>query len=108
MFVGWLFSWWRRWRCKPLRHWQVVLYTRHGCHLCDLAWKQLEQSRHRHRFSLSRVDVDGDPRLAEQFGQQVPVVLINGKVRFRGRINAVLWRRLLDAEGNRDREGETP
>ena len=29
-----------------------------------------------------------------------PVVLVNGKVRFRGRINPVLLTRLLRAEGN--------
>ncbi len=98
MFFSWLGSWWRRRKGKPLGHWQVVLYTRRGCHLCDLAWKQLHQARSHHGFALSQVDVDQDPQLVERYGLQVPVVAINGRVRFRGRINKVLLRRLIEAE----------
>jgi hypothetical protein len=41
------------------------------------------------------VDVEGDPELAARYGDSVPVVTVNGKVRFRGRVNDVLLRRLL-------------
>ena len=54
---------------------------------------QAEQS---HRgFALEAVDVDTDPQLAARFGECVPVVTVNGKVRFRGKVNGVLLRRLL-------------
>jgi len=71
------------------------MYTRQGCHLCEQAWEQLEAARQRHGFALRQVDVDGDPQLVRAFGECVPVVTIDGKVRFRGRINRVLLERLL-------------
>lgn len=69
----------------------VMVYTRHGCHLCDEACTLL------HSFGLSPqlVDIDSDPRLREEYTDCVPVVVIDGKERFRGRINEVLLRRIL-------------
>ncbi len=75
----------------------MVLYTRHGCHLCATAWKQLAAAQRRHGFSLETVDVDTDPKLIAEHGLHVPVVSVNGKVRFRGVVNAVLLRRLFEA-----------
>jgi glutaredoxin len=74
------------------------MYTRKGCHLCDIAWEILTRAQNQYGFLIETQDVDSDPVLAEQFGQVVPVVLVNGKVRFRGRINDVLLERLLEAE----------
>jgi glutaredoxin len=78
--------------------WTVVLYTRQGCHLCDTAWELLDAARARHGFSLESVDVDSDRELTAAYGTQVPVVVINGKVRFRGVVNAMLLQRVFDAE----------
>jgi hypothetical protein len=69
-----------------------------GCHLCDTAWEQLVQAQRRHGFALTVKDVDEDPALAAEYGECVPVVLVNGKVRFRGIVNPVLLERLLRAE----------
>ncbi|MGH7173424.1 MAG: glutaredoxin family protein [Gemmataceae bacterium] len=73
----------------------VVLYTRQGCHLCEQAWQRLEQSRQRYAFTLRQVDIDDDPELLRRYGECVPVVTIDGKVRFRGVVNGVLLERLL-------------
>ena len=70
---------------------EVILYTRAGCHLCDDAKQLLQQ----HGLTPLEVDVDADPTLREQFNECVPVVKIDGKVRFRGRISEILLRRLL-------------
>lgn len=72
-----------------MRH--VVLYTRAGCHLCDDARDLLE----RHGLSPESVDIDADPKLRERYDCCVPVVVIDGVERFRGRVNEVLLRRLL-------------
>lgn len=87
-----LFRWWKRDR-SPLH---VVQYTRRGCHLCDEAWTLLQRYQSRYGFRLEAVDVDGDSELLEKYGEWVPVVTVNGKVRFRGRVNEVLLVRLLD------------
>ena len=74
-----------------------VMYTRAGCHLCDDAWELLAQYRDQNGFTLEKQDVDASPELRERFGECVPVVVVNGKVRFRGRVNPVLLERLLHA-----------
>ena len=45
---------------------------------------------------LEVVDIDASPDLKEQFNTCVPVVEIDGKVRFRGRVSEVLLNRLID------------
>jgi glutaredoxin len=69
----------------------AVLYTRRGCHLCDEARTLLEA----HGLTLSEFDIDADPALQTRFNECVPVIEIDGKVRFRGRVDPVLLRRLL-------------
>ncbi len=71
----------------------VTLYTRQGCHLCDDALVLLR----RYGLTPEIVDIDADPELRTQFNTCVPVVAMNGKVRFRGRVNEVLLQRLLVA-----------
>jgi glutaredoxin len=98
--MRWL-SWFCRWWYRPqptLDHLQVVLYTRQGCHLCEEAWQRLELARHRYGFRLASVDVDSDPELRARYDTCVPVVTVNGRVRFRGGLNSVLLERLLRAE----------
>ena len=70
---------------------EIVVYTRAGCHLCDQAAALL--ASHGLRFEV--VDIDADPQLRAQYDECVPVVMIDGRERFRGRINELLLRRLL-------------
>jgi glutaredoxin len=69
----------------------VTLYTRAGCHLCDVARETLAD----HGLEPTMVDIDADPGLTTRFNDCVPVVEIQGKIRFRGRVDPVLLRRLL-------------
>jgi glutaredoxin len=69
----------------------VVLYTRAGCHLCEEAEQMLAE----HGLRPTIVDIDASLALRERFDTCVPVVEIDGKIRFRGRVNAVLLRRIL-------------
>jgi glutaredoxin len=71
----------------------VVLYTRRGCHLCDAALRLLAAQG----LAPEAVDIDADPALQAMYDQCVPVVEIDGKIRFRGRVDPVLLRRLLDS-----------
>src|SRR4051812_8130851 len=93
----WLGRWWRRWRKPRLGHWQVVLYTRPGCHLCEQAPAQPDQAPRHYGLALNPVDGGPAPERASRYGLCVPVVTVNGRVRFRGRVNPVLLRRLLQA-----------
>lgn len=78
----------------------ATLYTRHGCCLCDQARRLLEE----HGVEVRPVDIDADPELRDRYDRCVPVVEIDGKERFRGRIDPRLLRRLLkslDTHGGR-------
>jgi glutaredoxin len=77
---------------------RVVMYTRAGCHLCEGAWQMLVALQDRYALELARVDIDGDADLTRLHGERVPVLEINGKDRFWGRINGVLLERHLRAE----------
>lgn len=69
----------------------VVLYTRDGCHLCEDAQQVLCD------FGLMPrlVDIDADKALRSRFDTCVPVVEIDGRVRFRGKIEPRLLRRII-------------
>lgn len=86
----------------------MVLYTRHGCHLCETAWERLQAAQQRHGFRLEVVDVDTDPTLVAQYGEQVPVVTVNGQLRFRGGVNPVLLERLFRAAERPPRDPAAP
>ena len=69
----------------------AVLYTRQGCHLCEDAQALLEK----YGVAIEAVDVDSDPALRERYNTCVPVVVLDGRERFRGKVNEVLLKRLL-------------
>lgn len=73
----------------------VRLYTRRGCHLCDDAAQVLSQ----HGLRYETVDIDADAQLQARYTECVPVVVIDGKERFRGRVDSLLLRRLLAGSG---------
>ena len=58
----------------------VTLIGRQGCHLCDEARVEVTAARDRHPFDLTELDVDADPELRAEYGDQVPVVLVDGEL----------------------------
>jgi glutaredoxin len=70
---------------------QVLLFTRAGCHLCEEAAALLA----RYGLTPQTIDIDANPELRAKYDTCVPVVVIDGKERFRGRVNEVLLKRLL-------------
>ncbi len=83
-----------------LRFDSVVLYTRSSCHLCHQARETLLMHAE-YLSEISEVDIDGDPELVQRYGESVPVVVIDGRERFRGQIDVLLLRRLIDATSPR-------
>jgi glutaredoxin len=70
---------------------QAILYTRQGCCLCNEAKKMLEA----HGLAVEEIDIDADPKLRDRYNECVPVVVIDGRERFRGRVDERLLKRLL-------------
>ncbi len=71
---------------------EVTVYTREGCHLCEEAEAVLVA----HGLKPQSVDIDAHPELRERYTNCVPVVVIDSRERFRGRVDPVLLRRLLN------------
>jgi hypothetical protein len=74
---------------------QVVVYTRQGCDLCDQAIDLLRKYEGQGTLTIQECDIDQDPNLVARFGDKVPAVEIDGKLRFLGKVNEVLLRRLI-------------
>lgn len=66
----------------------VVLYTRSGCHLCDVMKSEVARAAPAVPIDLREVDVETDPALAERFALTLPVLEIAGRVAFEGRVQA--------------------
>ena len=63
----------------------VTVYTREDCTLCDAARETIEETAAALdvAIDLDMVDVDEDPELAEEYGERVPYVLIDGHPAFK-------------------------
>jgi glutaredoxin len=58
---------------------RLQLLTRAGCSLCADAATALGQVAAEAGLEAATVDVDGDPDLQAEFGDRVPVVLLDGR-----------------------------
>jgi glutaredoxin len=66
---------------------QVVVYSRKGCHLCEVVKESLTKLSRRGGFTWQEVDVDSDNELRRQFNDEVPVVFIDGRKAFKYRMD---------------------
>jgi hypothetical protein len=67
----------------------VILYTRPGCHLCDVARETVLSLRERLPFSFTEVDIEGDDELELGYGIRIPVVEIDGEEAFEVTVDPV-------------------
>ncbi len=73
--------------------------SRRACCLCDDARTVAEALAARNLCRLQVVDVDQEIELARRYGMDVPVLLINGEVRFKHRVTADELEAALTASG---------
>ena len=57
----------------------VVVYSRDGCHLCDVVKETLTRLEHGADFKWREVDIDCDPELRRKYNDEVPLVFIDGR-----------------------------
>lgn len=57
---------------------RLTLLTRPGCHLCEDARVVVQAAATECGIVVQEVDVDSDPELRGEYGDMVPVVLIDG------------------------------
>lgn len=57
---------------------RITLYTRSGCHLCEDARAVVSAVAQDVGATWGEVDVDADPEDRAEYGDLVPVVLVDG------------------------------
>lgn len=57
---------------------KVIVYSRTGCHLCEVAESIIREVRNEVDFDLEIIYIDGKKDLETQYGEEVPVTLIDG------------------------------
>ena len=57
---------------------RVVVYTREGCHLCEAAEADVARICADLGIGWAAVDVDADPELRAEYGDSVPVIMVDG------------------------------
>ena len=60
----------------------VVLYSRPGCHLCDVARGVILAVRSRQPFAFDEIDIGSDDDLLREYAIRIPVVTVDGEERF--------------------------
>jgi glutaredoxin len=58
---------------------RLQLLTREGCHLCVTATETVQRIGAEAGLVPEVVDVDADPELQAEYGDRVPVVLVDGR-----------------------------
>ena len=56
----------------------VTVYSRKNCHLCDVAIESLESVKVELDFEIEKIYIDGDIELTNKYGEEVPVIHIDG------------------------------
>jgi glutaredoxin len=58
---------------------RVTLYSKPGCHLCDDARAVIERVCAELHESYDELSILDDPALAEEYADEIPVTLVDGK-----------------------------
>ncbi len=56
---------------------EFIIYSRQGCHLCDVMKDELEAMAMSIKGTIKLVDIDNDPDLNKRFNNQIPVLFVD-------------------------------
>jgi len=56
----------------------ITVFSRQGCHLCDVALDVLAPMQDELNFEIEKIYIDESPELEKLYGEQVPVIHIDG------------------------------
>ena len=73
----------------------VIIYSKPGCRLCEEAIRVLQRIQTQNPFTLEEVNIQDDPTLLAEYGEQIPVVTLNGTFLFEYTVDETRLRQLL-------------
>jgi glutaredoxin len=59
---------------------KVTVISRTGCHLCEIAIDKINSIKDQLKFDLEIKLINDLPELEQEFGEQVPVIMIDNKI----------------------------
>jgi glutaredoxin len=59
---------------------RITLYTKPGCHLCDDAKVAVERIAAASGVGWTEIDITDDTDLMDEYGEMIPVILLDGRV----------------------------
>lgn len=65
----------------------VTIYSKPGCHLCEVAKANILAADCNDQFTLKEVNIEEDAYLKERYRYDIPVILINGIKVFKHRVD---------------------
>ena len=65
----------------------ITIYSKKGCHLCEVAMQKLLKIQNEFPFSLTEIDIENNDELFEKYKYLIPVIEINGKEVFTYKID---------------------
>ena len=74
---------------------RVILYTKPGCHLCDVMKAQMRAANCEELYSLEEVNIETDAELWARYRYEIPVLLVNGAETFRYRLKSEEFKRAI-------------
>ncbi len=77
---------------------RITLYSRPGCHLCEVMRDVVLPVARESGATFEEVDVDGDPVAAAKYDLEIPVLCVNGEKAFSVRVTPALLRQRLARE----------
>ena len=73
----------------------VTVYSRRGCHLCEVAMQKVAELQNEFGYTVNEVFIDGNDELTNLYGEQVPVIHIDGKPHDYFRVDEARFRKAL-------------
>ncbi|HEX6173813.1 MAG TPA: glutaredoxin family protein [Candidatus Binatia bacterium] len=70
-----------------MRH-RLVLYSRVDCCLCDEMKTVIRQVAERSPLEIEEIDIDSSADLKQKYGEEVPLLFINGRKSFKYQVTA--------------------
>jgi glutaredoxin len=74
----------------------VTVYSRKNCHLCDVALETLESVEAELDFEIEKIFIEGNEELINKYGEEVPVIHIDGVHHDMFRVDLVRFRSSLE------------
>jgi glutaredoxin len=75
---------------------KVIIYSRPGCHLCEVAKQSIEEADCRADYVLEEVNIETDPDLISKYKYDIPVVTIDGIETFKHHVDSNLFKAAIE------------